>query len=173
MTEQTLPEFQIKPLAKPAKIWSVLSRGQDCCFWITFQYAVVTMMPATNAPTPNEGTAARPAISGGMNLKGTSTEPPNKPTAKADVMPAARSLPEPASDVSDSETAPVKRWAIVSQFTMIRAPAMSSAKAASVAGRLPSGAATSAGPMAPHAKDTKMAEQDQTACAVARPARGM
>lgn len=52
-------------------------------------------------------------------------------------------------------------------------PATSNATAKRVAGILPTGAATSAGPMAPQAKETKMAEQDHTACAVARPALGI
>mmetsp|Transcript_75859 Transcript_75859/g.136868 ORF Transcript_75859/g.136868 Transcript_75859/m.136868 type:complete len:231 (-) Transcript_75859:216-908(-) len=120
-----------------------------------------------------------------MNLKGTSTEPPKRPTAIADAMPAARSPVEVFDSwpslseegfkllVISSFTSVENLCAMASQFTMIRAPATSRARAAPQSWASTTGAATSAGPKAPQPKATRMAEQDQTAWAVASPARGI
>eukprot|EP00437_Effrenium_voratum_P015742 CAMPEP_0181451232 /NCGR_PEP_ID=MMETSP1110-20121109/28584_1 /TAXON_ID=174948 /ORGANISM="Symbiodinium sp., Strain CCMP421" /LENGTH=166 /DNA_ID=CAMNT_0023575475 /DNA_START=507 /DNA_END=1007 /DNA_ORIENTATION=- len=141
-----------------------------------FQYAKVTSTPATSAPIPKEGMAVRPADSGGMNLKGTSTEPPKTPTASAEPIPAARSLPDPSEvspDAMSRADSPDRPLAMPSQLTITKAPATRRAKAARLPVMSATGAATSAGPSAPHPKDTMMAEQDQTAWAVASPALGI
>mmetsp|Transcript_55189 Transcript_55189/g.109667 ORF Transcript_55189/g.109667 Transcript_55189/m.109667 type:complete len:249 (-) Transcript_55189:33-779(-) len=60
-----------------------------------------------------------------------------------------------------------------SQLTIVSAPATRRPIATSDSARSCTGAEISAGPKAPQAKDTTIAEQDQTAWAVAKPARGI
>mmetsp|Transcript_78972 Transcript_78972/g.213654 ORF Transcript_78972/g.213654 Transcript_78972/m.213654 type:complete len:228 (-) Transcript_78972:233-916(-) len=101
-------------------------------------------------------------------------EPPKKPQVMAETRPAVVSAGSTFfSFLGLSGSSPSNLRAIFSLFTMMRTPINSTTKAAMLRVMSPTGSAISPGPKAPHVNEVKIAEQDHTACAVARPTRGM
>mmetsp|Transcript_122041 Transcript_122041/g.390257 ORF Transcript_122041/g.390257 Transcript_122041/m.390257 type:complete len:300 (+) Transcript_122041:284-1183(+) len=174
MMEQQLPALQIAPPTMPANVHSNEEVGNPFSFFTKVQYPNVKSVPMTSAPQPKDGTAAMPCTSGGRYLKGTRMEPPKKPQVMAETRPAVVSAGSTFfSFLGLSGSSPSNLRAIFSLFTMMRTPINSTTKAAMLRVMSPTGSAISPGPKAPHVNEVKIAEQDHTACAVARPTRGM